>query len=460
MKGMGEQPFVFVDIETNGANGSRGRVIEVAAIKVIDGRIIDTFQSLIQPGHDIPPWITNLTGITPHDLTGAPYFCDIAQQLYDFMQGCVFAAHNVLFDYSFLKREFASCNLRFAPKLFCTVKMSRALFPEHRGHSLQKIIERHNIAVANRHRAFDDAKAIYEYTLFAKQVKGEQALHTNLALQLKTRSLPPNVNAQTIRQLPQTSGIYIFEDDAGQPLYVGKSVNIQARVRSHFTSATTIAKELKMSLASHNVSYVTTETELEALLLESAKVKELQPIFNRKLRRKTSQHIIVKHIDPNGYLTFSIESHDLAEYADLSRVYGVFTTRTQAKSQLESIARTYQLCPKLLGLEKPKGFCFRYQLGLCKGACGGKELPEPYNQRVEFALERMKIETWPYNSKISVLISSVRSIIVDQWIPQGIYDHEFDTYTELSNSFDIDTYKILRSFIRTHRTKVTLLSQS
>lgn len=73
--------------------------------------------------------------------------------------------------------------------------------------------------------------------------------------------------------------MYIFEDDTGAPLYVGKSVNIRTRVRSHFTNATTIAKEMKMSLQSHNVSYITTETELEALLLESAKVKELQPVL-------------------------------------------------------------------------------------------------------------------------------------------------------------------------------------
>lgn len=451
------EAFVFVDIETNGGNGPRGRVIEVAALKVMDGAIVDTFQSFVNPGTAIPHWITNLTGITGGDVAQAPYFEDIAEQLFAFMQGSIFAAHNVLFDYSFLKREFAAAGLAFSPKLFCTVKMSRALFPEHSGHSLQKIIERHNLQTKNRHRAYDDALAMFEYAKLAIAIKGEAAFTENLRLQIKTKSLPPNVNEQTILNLPETPGVYIFEDDAGAPLYVGKSVNIRTRVRSHFTNATSIAKEMKMSLQSHNISYIQTETEIEALLLESAKVKELQPVFNRLLRRKTSQHIIVKHVDADGYLTFTVESHDLSAYADLQNVYGVFTSKSQAKAALESACRTYQLCPKLMGLEKAKGFCFRYQLGLCKGACGGLEPPAQYNERVEFALERMKVETWPYQSKVAVAISSVRSLIIDQWIPQGIYDHGAETYTELNHNFDIDTYKIVRSFIKTHKANVRLL---
>lgn len=449
--------MVFVDIETNGGSGPRGRVIEVAALKVEGGEITEQFQTLINPGTQIPHWITKLTGITTNDIVHAPSFADIASQLYDFMSGSIFVAHNVLFDYSFLKREFEAVNLNFRPKLFCTVKMSRALFPEHKGHSLQKIIERHNLNPAARHRAYDDAKAMYDFINVAIAAKGLAAFQNNLSLQLKTRSLPPNVDEQIILNLPETSGVYIFEDDAGMPLYVGKSVNIRARVRAHFTNATTIAKEMRMSLQSHNVSYIQTETEVEALLLESAKVKELQPIFNRKLRRNKTQHILVKSVDEQGYLTFQIESVNLSEYADLQNVYGVFTGKNQAKLKLEEIARAYQLCPKLLSLEKTKGACFRKQLGLCRGACVGQEKPQAYNMRVEFALERAKLETWPYQGKISVAISSVRSILIDQWIPQQIYDREADSFTELDNNFDLDTYKIVRSFIRNNSAAVSLL---
>lgn len=223
---MFESDAVFVDIETNGGNSERGRVIEVAAIKVSGDEIIDTFTSLINPGGDIPYWITKLTGITTSDVIDAPYFDDIADQLYQFLDGAIFVAHNVLFDYSFLKREFAAHGFDFHPKLFCTVKMSRALWPEHTGHSLEKIIARHQIPVSARHRAYDDAKAMYDFVRLTIAAKGSASFMANIARQLKTKSLPPHVDEAVILALPDGPGIYIFEDDAGTPLYVGKSVNI------------------------------------------------------------------------------------------------------------------------------------------------------------------------------------------------------------------------------------------
>lgn len=456
---MFEGDAVFVDIETNGGNGPRGRVTEVAAIKVAGGEIIDTFTSLVNPGSDVPYWITQLTGITNADLADAPYFDDIAAQLYDFMNGSIFVAHNVLFDYSFLKREFASVGYNFKPKLFCTVKMSRALWSEHRGHALEKIITRHGIPFSARHRAYDDARAMYDFVKLTIAEKGPAAFRENIARQLKTKSLPPHVSESVILDLPESPGIYIFEDDTGAPLYVGKSVNIRSRVRSHFANATTIAKELKMTLTSHNVSFITTETEVEALLLESAKVKELQPIFNRRLRRATKQSVFLREFDDDGYETIRIENTDLSQHQNLENVYGVYTTKSQAKARLEAAAKTFQLCPKLLGLEKAAGACFRYQLGFCKGACIGEESPELYNRRVELALERSKVESWPFKSDVAVRISETRSIIVDQWIVKSVVEHAFDesTITMLENGFDIDTYKIIRSYIRAHPEAVSLV---
>jgi DNA polymerase-3 subunit epsilon len=457
---MFEGTAVFVDIETNGGNGLRGRVIEVAAIKVAGGEIIDSFTSLVNPAGEVPYWITRLTGITNNDLVDAPYFEDIATQLYEFMKDSIFVAHNVVFDYSFLKREFAAVGFDFKPKLFCTVKMSRALWSEHRGHSLEKIIARHNIPFEARHRAYDDAKAMYDFVKLSVAEKGREAFLENIALQLKTKSLPPHVDEAVILNLPESPGVYIFEDDTGAPLYVGKSVNIRSRVRSHFTNATTIAKELKMTLASHNVSFITTETEVEALLLESTKVKELQPMFNRLLRRTTKQAVFLREFNEDGYETIRIENTDLSEHQNLENVYGVYTTKAKAKARLEAVAKTFQLCPKLLGLEKASGACFRYQLGFCKGACIGKESAELYNRRVELALERSKIESWPFKSEVAVRISETRSIIVDQWIVKSVVEHAFDepVITAIEGGFDIDTYKIIRNYVRRNPTMVTRMS--
>lgn len=459
IKNIASQEFVFVDIETNGGNGPRGRIIEVAAIKVADGIVVDEFVSLVHPGSDIPRWITKLTGIKNEDVATAPYFQDIAEQLFRFMDNTIFVAHNVLFDYSFLRRQFEEAGKVFRPKLICTVKLSRRLYPNEIGHGLEAIIRRHNIAVDARHRALDDARAIYKFMQHAIDDRGADAVYDNIELQLKTRNVPPNVSDEVIRALPESHGVYIFEDDRGAPLYVGKSVNIRARVRSHFATATTIAKEMKMSLQSHNISYIQTDTELEALLLESEKIKELQPMFNRKLRRATNQTLLVKQLDDQGYTMIKIENHDLSKYANLSDVYGVYRSKRHAKARLEEIGRTYQLCPKLLGLEpNSKGLCFRYQLGLCKGACDGKESAEAYNARVDFALERSKIEDWPFRGPIALKISEYKSLIIDQWTVLGTMSHELDpAFSPMENKFDLDTYKILRSFIKTHRHSISLL---
>lgn len=453
---MFDQPAVFVDVETNGKSGPDGRIIEVGLIRIEDGEIVAQYESLVNPGSRIPLWIERLTGIKNGDLVDAPYFDDIADELHRLMDGALFVAHNVRFDYSFFRSHFAALGYTFKPKLFCTVRMSRKLYAEHSGHSLEKIIRRHGITVNDRHRAFDDTLAMYEFVKLAIAEKGIDAFRENVALQLKTKTLPPNLDEAKFAHLPQAPGVYIFEAEDGSPLYVGKSVNIRDRVMAHFANDTKVAKEMKLSQRSFNVSFVQTDTEIEALLLESAKIKELQPMFNRLLRRKVTQSVLMKRYDENGYLTITIENRDLSDATDLGSIYGVHTTKTKAKTALESLARTYQLCPKLLSLEKSKGYCFRYQLGLCKGACGHDEPAAAYNKRVEFALSRSKIESWPFKSKIAVKISEAKSLVIDQWIIEGIVHHEYEPVIErLANGFDIDTYKILRSYLRKNRGTIT-----
>jgi DNA polymerase-3 subunit epsilon len=219
---------------------------------------------------------------------------------------------------------------------------------------------------------------------------------------------------------------------------------------SHFASDTKISKEMKLSLASHKIDVIETDTEVEALLLESAKVKELQPVYNRLLRRKTKQAVLIRQFNDEGYATISVENRELDETTDLSTVYGVYTSRMKAKARLEELMQTFQLCPKLLGLEAAGGRCFRSQLGLCKGACYGNETAATYNQRVEYALERSKLEAWPFDGELYVKISPSKALLVDQWVIKGIVSFEYDSPTieHISNAFDIDTYKILRSYVR------------
>ncbi len=164
-----DAPLVFVDVETNGLDSLRGRVIEVAAIRVEGGKVVKTFRSLIDPEIDVPDYITNLTGITTDDLRGAPTFDVVADELRGVLDGAIFVAHNVRFDYSFLQQEFARLDLPFLPRQLCTVKLSRALYPLEKGHKLQDLIQRHGFSFVARHRAYDDAAVLWQFIVHVRE---------------------------------------------------------------------------------------------------------------------------------------------------------------------------------------------------------------------------------------------------------------------------------------------------
>jgi DNA polymerase-3 subunit epsilon len=163
---------------------SVGRVIEVAAIRVEHNEITRTFNKLIDPGVGLSYFITNLTGITDDDLRGAPTFMDIADELHDVLSGALFIAHNVNFDYSFLKQEFLRAGTKYAPQQLCTVKLSRALYPEHKSHKLANLIERHGFTYNARHRAYDDAHVLWQFLQHTRLAFTPDILHTAVTRQL------------------------------------------------------------------------------------------------------------------------------------------------------------------------------------------------------------------------------------------------------------------------------------
>lgn len=450
---MFEYPVVFVDIETTGGSYRNSRVLEVAAIRYEHGEVVKEFSSLIDPGTYIPANITTLTGIKANDVIGAPRFEDIADELFEILDGAVFVAHNVRFDYSFLKNEFYLAGLAFSPKLLCTVRLSRALYSEQKGHSLATLIERHSIPVLARHRALDDARAILYFSQLAYDEHGHEVFQEALHRQLKTQYLPPNLDMEELNAVENVAGVYVFEDEAHQPLYVGKSISLKKRILSHFQDHT--SKEQKIAQAVHHIRTIITGSELAALILESKMIKDLSPIYNRQLRRVSQYAMYIKD-EQGGYNTIRIQSGNVDNATELERVYGLYETRTKAKRQLELLTRTFMLCPKLMGIEKGTGACFSYSLGRCKGACIGDESIELYNRRFEIAMEKNRIALWPYKTAIAVPLDEENNgVVINNWMIQGFYSSgEIDTLESTEATFDVDEYKIIRRFIRENRTRL------
>ena len=163
------QVYVVVDVETTGGRGDSHRVTEIGAVKLRDGEVIDRFQTLLNPQRSIPPNIARLTGISPAMVEQAPYFADIADKLEDFMQGAIFVAHNVDFDYGFIAAEFRRIGRPFRHPKLCTCSSMRRLYPGHKSYSLASLCRIYDIPLRQHHRALCDAEAAAELLLLVNE---------------------------------------------------------------------------------------------------------------------------------------------------------------------------------------------------------------------------------------------------------------------------------------------------
>ncbi len=443
--------LVFLDTETTGGSLRTDRVIEIGMLRVENGKVVKKFTSLINPQRYVPPEIELLTGISGAMVDTAPTFFDLKDQILELLNDAVFVAHNARFDYGFIKTEFKRLGINFSAKHLCTVKLSRNLYPQYDHHNLSIIIERFGFRIKNRHRAFDDAEVLWK---FYKQIQKEFSLELIEAAVNKAQkrpSIPTNLSADILDNLPESPGVYIFYGDTNIPLYVGKSVNIRDRVLSHFSSDHSSSLELKITQQIKSIETIQTEGELGALLKEAYLVKKLQPLYNRKLRQRNKLLVLKYAENENGYFSCSFDLQDGIDPLEIDKIIGVFKSRKSLQDFLFSIAKEHQLCEKLLGVEKTSAVCFGYRLGRCKGACANKEKPLFYNFRFMNILGRMKFKKWPFERPIIIDDfsddgTSCDSFIIDNWCVLGKVNFEGTKLdTALDIGFDLDTYKILNS---------------
>ncbi len=156
------QPFAFVDLETTGGASAVDRITEVGIIEVDAGGVRE-WTTLVNPGVHISSFIEGLTGINDAMVADAPRFAEIADEVRTRLDGRIFVAHNARFDYGFLQQEFLRLGQEFSATVLCTVRLSRRLFPEHRKHNLDSLIERHGLEAGGRHRALADAQLIHQF---------------------------------------------------------------------------------------------------------------------------------------------------------------------------------------------------------------------------------------------------------------------------------------------------------
>lgn len=455
--------LAILDVETTGATAYYDRIMEIGVLRIEKGKVVKKLETFINPEVGIPPFIESLTGIVSHDLENAPLFSDIKNDLIEILEGATFVAHNARFDYSFIRHEFKRIGIPYSSKQLCTVKLSRLLFPEFSHHNLDSIIERFDITCQRRHRAYDDAKVLWDFLQKLQTSISPQHLEKAFETILKKPSLPPLLKTSDIDVLPEKTGVYIFFGKSEIPLYIGKSINIKDRVLSHFLNDTESSTEMEISQQVERIETILTSGELSALLLESSLIKKLQPIYNRKLRYVRKLTFLKKKITKDGYFSIGLKSGEEIASSEIEEVLGIFKSKKAAKEHLSHLVKEHSLCENLLGLQTTIQPCFSFRLGWCKGACAKKEKAILYNARFTIAFSKTKLKAWPFNGAILIKEKNEDTedgLIFDKWCYLGKYsEYNGEDPKDVIAISDFDIYKILNSFLKDEKNlkKITTL---
>jgi DNA polymerase-3 subunit epsilon len=374
--------FAIVDIETCGPKYAyeRGRIIDIC-ILVHDGlQVVDKFSTLINPECHISSFYTQLSGISNEMVRNAPRFHEVAKDILSYTEGKLFVAHNVSFDYNFIKDEFAGLGYTFKRDTLCTVRLSRKLIPGHKSYSLGKLCDALQIPIYDRHRAEGDAVATAVLFDRLLQVKAghPQYKSTSVAQLMSTRK--ENIKKYILQKIPASCGVYYFLDAEHRIRYIGKSIDMYARAIQHFN--TDIKKTQKLLNELTNVDYVETGSELIALLLESEEIKKHKPEYNTLRKRDVFTHSIV--LERNEHEGHQLRIVPLQENTETIQS---FTSYAAARERLEQWVNEFRLCLHACHLSTGNSACFNYHIKKCNGLCAQEEPAEEYNQRIENVLQ-------------------------------------------------------------------------
>ena len=374
--------YAIVDIETTGGQASTGAITEVAIILHNGIEEEGRYQTLINPQRPIPPYIESLTGISGSMVSTAPVFADVAETIHNLLNDRVFVAHNVNFDYSFLRHQLKVEGFTLdAPKL-CTVRAARRIFPGYKSYSLGSICAQLDIPVADRHRAMGDAAATS--LLFSRLL--EQDTQRIIPEMLKRGSreqyLPLLVTTETIDKLPNKAGVYYFQDQKKNILYIGKAKDLRKRVVSHFSNNSTGRKKQELMRKVHSIEYALTGTEFTASILESVEIRKHWPVFNKSQKQIEFAFGIFLFEDQQGRKRLGID-----RLRKTSRPVSRHPLQLHALETMWRLIRQHGLCPYLCYLQTD-GPCNEH----CGGACVGKQPVDVYNQKVDEAVHSLQQE--------------------------------------------------------------------
>jgi DNA polymerase-3 subunit epsilon len=385
-----QETFSIVDIETTGSGIRGNKITEIAIFRIEGGIVAREFTSLVNPECEIPYYITALTGIDNSLVRNAPLLREIAPEILDITRDSIFVAHSVNFDYHVLKNELSELGIEFRRKRLCTVRLARRLFPGLHSYSLGKLCTALDIALTDRHRARGDARATV--VLFRKIMDCETSgdlIKSFLNARSQEATLPPGLPRNAYEKLPVKPGIYYFKNARGQVIYVGKAKNIKKRVLSHFYDQSD--KEVRMCRETSDIDFEISGSELLALLMETAAIKQLYPEHNRAQKKYYPRYGIFSYEDRKGIIHLG---YSRAKNTPQPLTY--FYTVTECRLYLEQLCRDFGLCPKYCHLQEQAAGCNHFRIPGCGGICRGSESVAGYNTRVMEAITSVNTDKEDY----------------------------------------------------------------
>lgn len=363
--------YAIVDIETTGGHAGANGITEIAVILHNGKEVEGHYQTLVNPQQPIPRYISALTGITNEMVRQAPTFQEVASHIYNLLQYRVFVAHNVNFDYSFVKHHLQQHGYDLNVKKLCTVRLSRKVFPGYLKYSLGSICRELDIPINGRHRALGDAEATA--ILFSRIMEADKDGHLSIMLKGKNKEqyLPLHVPSEHLERLPGTPGVYYFHNQKGKIIYVGKAINLQKRVRSHFSNNDKSRRKQEFIRNVCSITYQTCGSELMALILECTEIRRLWPEHNRSLKRFEHSYGLYSFEDQGGYVRLGIEKK-----RKHLRPHYTFNLLYEGRNLLRKLVKEYNLSEDL---------CFIATTGAVM-----QEPPHTYNERVQEAINMLQ----------------------------------------------------------------------
>ena len=419
--------YVVVDVETTGLVAGRHRLIEVAGIHVRAGMLVETFQELINPGQRLPRFISALTGITQEMVNAAPPVDEILPSFFAFLDDAPIVGHNVGFDLGFLGYEAVRLGYPLATDGLDTIRLARRLIPGIRQLKLDTLARQVGVVARDRHRALGDAQITLEVFQHLLALAANQGIETLAQLreimqrQGAARRPAPGasvmerptgsiyLNPAWRREFPAQPGVYLMKDEQGDVIYVGKAKSLKDRLASYYHQPLGYTRKLDGLLQTvQEIEIRVLGSELEALLVESQLIKQLQPRFNVQLRNYEAYPFI--KIDgrayPRVYATREVQ-------ADGARYFGPFQSSRVVEAALEVIHKLFPIrtCTRSLPPQAPPSEpCMRYHLHRCLAPCRGDVAPTAYDDWIEQIsaflggeredlLDRLRQEMWAASSR-------------------------------------------------------------